>query len=137
MLLTNKLIGLLGRTEAIGRARLSPLLRFRALAREVVLAPELSEHAAAIVLSTHPAEPSAPEAVRRYVRYGASPRGAQALVLGAKIRALRAGRAHVDFKDLESVALPTLRHRLILSFEGEADGITPDAVVKDALAAVR
>ncbi|HXF81672.1 MAG TPA: AAA family ATPase, partial [bacterium] len=71
---------------------------------------------------------------RRYVRYGASPRGAQALILAGKVRALVAGRMNVSFADLRSLALPALRHRLILNFEGEAEGIDPDDVIRSALA---
>jgi len=109
------------------------LLRFQALAREVVLAPEVRNRAAAIILATHPDQPEAPEPVRRYVRYGASPRGAQSLVMAAKVRALRSGRAHVDFEDVERLALPTLRHRIILNFEGEAEGVSADTILESTL----
>ncbi|MSR75918.1 MAG: AAA family ATPase [Planctomycetes bacterium] len=109
------------------------LLELRALAREVIVAPEVRDRAAALVLATHPREAKAPESVKRYVRYGASPRAGQALVLCAKVIALRQGRGHVDFGDLATCAHPTLRHRLILNFEGEAAGITPDRLVDDAL----
>jgi len=109
------------------------LLSFQALAREVVLAPEVRDHAAALVLRTHPEEPDAPESVRRYVRYGASPRGAQALITASKVRALRQGRYQIDFDDVNTLALPALRHRLILNFEGEAEGIQPDQIVSDVI----
>ena len=109
------------------------LLRFQALAREVVLAPEVRNRAAAIILATHPDQPEAPEPVRRYVRYGASPRGAQSLVMAAKVRALRSGRAHVNFEDVERLALPTLRHRIILNFEGEAEGVSADTILESTL----
>jgi MoxR-like ATPase len=71
------------------------------------------------------------------VRYGSSPRGLQALVLGAKIRALLEGRYNVAFEDIRAVALPALRHRLILSFEADAEGVTTDRVIADVLASTR
>ncbi len=74
------------------------------------------------MLASHPQWERAPEVARRFVRYGASPRGAQALVLGAKVRALAEGRYNVSVEDLRAVALPALRHRIILNFEGEAEG---------------
>ena len=110
------------------------LLAHQALAREVVLAPEVRDHAAAMVLATHPGGAEAPEPVQRYVRYGASPRGAQSLVMAAKVRALRTGRAHVDFEDIDALVLPTLRHRIILNFEGEAEGVGPDTILEAVLA---
>jgi MoxR-like ATPase len=71
--------------------------------------------------------------VRQYVRYGASPRGAQALVLGAKVTALLDGRYNVAFEDVQAVAYAALRHRIILNFEGQAEGVQPDAVIGDLL----
>jgi MoxR-like ATPase len=72
--------------------------------------------------------------VKRYVRYGSSPRGAQALILGAKVTALLAGRYNVAFEDIKAVAPAVLRHRILLNFEGMADGITTDAVIAELLA---
>lgn len=69
----------------------------------------------------------------RYVRYGSSPRGAQAMILSAKVRALISGRANVSFSDLKALAAPALRHRLVLNFEGEAEGVDPDAIVRNVL----
>jgi MoxR-like ATPase len=112
------------------------LLEMRALAREVILAPAVRDHVAALVHATHPS-PRGPEIVRRGVRYGASPRGAQALVLAAKVRALWEGRVHVDAADVREVFLPALRHRIILTFEGEAEGLDPDAILREVLASVR
>ena len=83
--------------------------------------------------ATHPDQPRAPELVREYVRYGGSPRGAQALVAAGKIRALLDGRFNVSIDDIRAVALPALRHRVILNFEGEAEGITTDAIVRPIL----
>ena len=126
-------------TTGRAAARITPcldavrLLEMRALAREVIVAPQLRDLTAALVLATHPREAKAPEGVRRFVRYGASPRAGQALVLCAKVIALREGRGHVDLADLSACAHPTLRHRLILNFEGEAAGITSDQLVDEAL----
>jgi MoxR-like ATPase len=108
-----------------------------ALVREVPLAPHVERHAVDVVLATQPGNPSAPESIRRYVRYGASPRGVQALVLGAKVRALATGRFAATVDDVRAQAKTALRHRLILSFDGEADGVAPDKLVDDVLASVR
>jgi MoxR-like ATPase len=86
---------------------------------------------------THPTVKKAPEAVKKYVRHGASPRAAQAILGAARVRAILAGRFHVAGADIEAVAVPAMRHRLILSFEGEADGITADALIRDVLAHTR
>ena len=80
---------------------------------------------------------SAPDRVKQFVRYGASPRGAQSLVLAGKVRALRQGRPQVDFDDINALATPALRHRLILNFEGEAEGMTTDRILEDVVEAVR
>ena len=87
------------------------------------------------MLSTHPQWERAPESTRRFVRYGASPRGAQALVLGAKVRALAEGRYNVSVEDLQAAALPALRHRLILNFEGEAEGVDVDRLIGELVEA--
>jgi len=106
----------------------------KSLVREVVLASAVKEHISRLVLSTHPDDAGAPEMVRRFVRYGSSPRGAQALALAGKANALLDGRFNVAFEDVRSIALQALRHRLILSFEGEAEGVDPDAIVGGVLA---
>ncbi len=103
------------------------------LIREVPIVREVQEEAVRLVLATHPE--AGAESGRRFVRYGSSPRGAQALVLCAKIEALLAGRYHVAREDIRAVALPALRHRVVMNFEGEAEGVSPDDVVRDALAA--
>jgi len=87
-------------------------------------------------VATHPTSPTAPDIVRRYVRYGASPRGAQALILGGKITALLSGRYNVAFEDIRAVAPAALRHRLLLNFEGLAEGIRPDTVIAELLDSV-
>ena len=99
------------------------------LARGVPIANHVTGYAARVLQATHPQESAAPDVVRRYVRYGASPRGMQAMILGAKIMALLDGRYNVAFDDIRQAATPALRHRLILSFEAQAEGMTPDAVV--------
>jgi MoxR-like ATPase len=111
--------------------------QFRALAREVVIAPVVRDLAVNLVLATHPTNPKAPEEVRRFVRYGSSPRGAQALIACGKVRALRLGRAHADVSDIRALVPATLRHRLILNFEGEAEGLTTDRILESVSAAVR
>ncbi len=109
------------------------IMEYRNLAREVILADSLSAHAAALIMATHPSDKSAPEEVRRFVRFGASPRGGQAIILGAKVRALMQGRYNVSFEDLRATLLPALRHRIILGFEGEAEGQTTDDVLHAVL----
>jgi MoxR-like ATPase len=111
------------------------VVRMVALARELPIAEPVTRYAARLVLNTHPETETAPREVKQFVRHGASPRGLQTLVLAGKIRALLEGRFNVAFEDVKEVALPALRHRVILSYEGEAEGMTPDAIVKSALAA--
>ena len=103
------------------------------LARQVVVAPHVRDYAARLVLATHPGGEFAVELVNRFVRYGASPRGAQALVLAGKVRALACGRYNVGFEDIRHFAHPALRHRLILNFEGEAEGIATDRIIDQVL----
>ena len=99
------------------------VLAFRELMREVPIASHVRDFAATLIMATHPQWEHAPDITRRFVRYGASPRAAQALVLGAKVRALRAGRFNVSVEDVKRSRCPSLRHRVILNFEGEAEGI--------------
>jgi MoxR-like ATPase len=105
------------------------VLAFRDLIREVPIADHVRALASTIVMATHPQWERAPEVSRRFIRYGASPRGAQALVLGAKVRALAEGRYNVSVEDLKTLAAPALRHRIILNFEGEAEGLDVDELV--------
>lgn len=111
----------------------SEILQMRELAREVPVASHVKEHIASLVLATHPDYPQAPPLVRKYVRYGVSPRGAQAIVLGAKVSALFAGRYNVAFEDIRAVAPAALRHRLLLNFDGLAEGISTDRVIDELL----
>jgi MoxR-like ATPase len=106
------------------------------LTRQVPIASHLVEHAVHLVLASHPRDPSAPDLVKRYVRIGASPRGAQALVLAAKALALMDGRPNVAAEDLRAIAAPALRHRLLLGYEAMADGVSADALVDAVLGAV-
>jgi len=112
------------------------VLAMGALAREVPVASPVAEYAARLVIATHPDSETAPEMVRRYVRYGSSPRGAQALILGGKATALLAGRYNVAFEDLRAVAPAALRHRILLNFEGQAEGVSTDDVVEEVVKAV-
>jgi MoxR-like ATPase len=106
------------------------------IAREVPVASHVADFAVRLVLASHADLPEAAETAKRNVRYGASPRAAQAMVLAAKIHAVLAGRMNVSFDDVRRVALPALRHRLILSYESEAKGMTTDRVVAELLTAV-
>ncbi|MCS7310494.1 MAG: AAA family ATPase [Armatimonadetes bacterium] len=107
------------------------------LARQVPLAEPVRDFASQLVHFTHPEVDGAPNAVKRYVRYGSSPRGAQALVQTAKVRALSQGRYNVAIEDIEAVAYPALRHRILLNFEAEAQGVTPEQVIDAVLGHVR
>jgi len=106
------------------------------LTRQVPAASTVVGHAVDLVVATHPDQPDAPDAVRQYVRFGASPRGAQALVLAAKAIALLDGRPNAASTDVRAVAHAALRHRLVLGYEAVADGVSADAVVDEILAAV-
>jgi MoxR-like ATPase len=114
----------------------SETLAARELVREVPIAAHVRQFAATLVMATHPQWEDAPDITRRYIRYGASPRAAQALVLGAKVLALRAGRFAVSIDNVKAIALPVLRHRVILNFEGEAEGIEADRLLGEVLEAV-
>ena len=105
--------------------------------RDIVAPPAVVDYAARLVLATQPARPEAPASVRSYCRYGAGPRGAQALVLAAKAAALLDGRFHAGIKDLERFLVPALRHRVSVNFEGQSEGVTPERLVADAAAAAR
>jgi MoxR-like ATPase len=116
-------------------ARVEALQR---LVRQVLAAPHVERYAAALVRLTAPAAGrDTDELIARYVAYGASPRGGQALLLGAKVRALLAGRPHVTVDDIDAVAVPALRHRLVLAFAAETDGVDAAALVERARVAAR
>ncbi|MGC8971127.1 MAG: AAA family ATPase [bacterium] len=101
--------------------------------RSVPVSTPVKDYAVRLVLATHPELESSPSMVKRYVRYGASPRGVQSLILGAKVKALIEGRYNVSFSDIRYVAKPSLRHRIILNFEGEAEGLDTDTVIDNIL----
>jgi MoxR-like ATPase len=110
------------------------LLRLIATARAVPVATHIKEFAVRLLLATHPDQEDAPEKVRRYVRYGSSPRGLQAMIMTARVRALLEGRYNVSTEDIRAVAYPTLRHRLMLNFDGLADGITTEQLIETIVA---
>jgi MoxR-like ATPase len=112
------------------------LLEMKGIVRQVPAAPHVVRYAVRLALASHPDEKYAPDSVKRYVRYGASPRAVQALILGGKVLALLDGRFNVAFEDIKTLALPVLRHRTILGFEAEAEGFPVDQVIKDILAHV-
>ncbi|OLE37251.1 MAG: AAA family ATPase [Actinobacteria bacterium 13_1_20CM_3_68_9] len=126
------------RTTGASTPQLKPVadaemvLQAQQVAREVPIAEHVLRYAARLIGATHP-DRSAIESVRRYVRWGASPRGLQTMVLAGKVRALLEGRYNVAFDDLSAVAQPALRHRIFLQFEAEADGITTDRLISDIL----
>ncbi|MET1232560.1 MAG: MoxR family ATPase [Candidatus Limnocylindrales bacterium] len=112
------------------------IVAMQRLARGVPIAPHVTAYAVSLLSATHPDNDRAPGLVREYVRYGGSPRGAQAMVVAGKIHALMDGRFNVAIDDIRDVAVPALRHRVIRNFEGEAEGITPDAIIRAVLDAV-
>ena len=101
----------------------------QSLVREVPIASHVRDYATRIVMSTHPQWGEAPEVTRRYVRFGASPRAAQSMVLGAKVRALTSGRYNVSVEDIRAVAMASLRHRVLLNFAAESEGLDSDALI--------
>lgn len=109
------------------------LLRVASLARDVPIASHVQDYAVRLVMATRPDHPDAPKLVQQFVRLGSSPRGAQALVLAGKIRALLEGRYNVSFDDIREVAPSALRHRIILNFQADMEGITTDRVVDELL----
>jgi MoxR-like ATPase len=111
------------------------IVAMQSLARGVPIADHITAYAARLLKATHPSG-DAPATVQRYVRYGASPRGMQAMILAGKIVALLDGRYNVAFDDILEAALPALRHRLILNFEAQAEGVTTDRVIGDLLTEV-
>jgi len=102
----------------------------------VPVAEPLLRYAAALVLATHPDHEDATESVQRYVSYGASPRGLQALIRGARVHCLLDGRTAVAIEDIHRVARPALRHRVLLNFEGQAESFQIDRLIDEVLAAV-
>jgi MoxR-like ATPase len=133
---------ILRRTTSEAVAAVEPVLdaerirAMKALVRQVPLGDRPRSWIARLVHATHPTSSEAGTLAKRFVRYGASARAAQALALGGKVLALAGGRAAVAREDLRKIALPALRHRIVLNFEGEAEGVTAETVVEEALAQV-
>ena len=113
------------------------ILKWQGLIREVLVAPPVQDYAIRLLLASHPQSDFAPAVTNKYIRCGASPRGAQALVLAAKVRALLKGTYNVGFEDIREAYLPALRHRVLLSFEAQAENIPSDAVLGDILKEVK
>jgi MoxR-like ATPase len=105
------------------------LVRMQALVREVIVAPHVQDYAIRLALATHPDGPFAADVTNQYIRWGSSPRGVQTLVLAAKVRALLDGRYNVSYEDLRRVYLPSLRHRILLNFEAQAEEVNSDDVL--------
>ena len=134
-----ELVEILSRTTGSQEALAQPIasgadiIAMRELARQVPMASHVNDYVARLTVATHPESPEAPDQVKKFVRYGSSPRGAQAMILGAKVTALLAGRYNVSFDDIHAVAPASLRHRLLLNFEGLAEGIRTDQVIQEVI----
>jgi MoxR-like ATPase len=112
-------------------ATIAEVLELQQLAKEILVSDELLDFAVALISATHPDSEEAPEMVKQYVQFGSGPRGLQSLIQMAKARALCQGRYHVSMGDLKQLALPVLRHRILLNFEGEAAGILVDDLIAE------
>ncbi len=127
---------ILSRTTRNEVAAVSPMIdgsyimAAQQLARRIVVAPHVQDYVVRLILATHPGSAHASEAISKYIHLGVSPRGAQALISAAKIKALIDGRYAVSFRDLHDIAFAALRHRIALSFEAESDGVTGDDVIQ-------
>ncbi len=137
-----ELTEVLNRTTETAKAQVNrvvardALLALQHLVRQVPVASHVKDYAVRLVLATHTKTETAVPIATQFLRFGSSPRGAQTLMLAAKVRALAAGRFNVSFEDVQAAALPALRHRLILNFEAEAEGITTDHIIEQVLKAV-
>ncbi|MGM0845632.1 MAG: AAA family ATPase [Bacillota bacterium] len=112
------------------------ILQTQNLAKEIILADHILDYAVSLIMATSPEQESSPEMVKKNVRYGSGPRGLQSLIKVARVRALFSGRYHVSVGDLKAAALPVLRHRVFLNFEGEASGISQDEIIQQVLASI-
>ena len=134
-----EIAAIIDRTTADPIRSLSPVLdapgiaRIKELVRAVPVATHVRDYAIRLALATRPGAPEATSLVTRYVRYGASPRGAQSIVLAAKAHALFAGRMNAAFEDVTAVCRPALRHRVLLNFEGEAEGVSAEQIIDDVV----
>jgi MoxR-like ATPase len=137
-----ELHGILDRTTGTESPEVKPVLdrdrimQLRAVAREVAVAHHVKDYAIRVLEATHPDRGGAPDLVRRFVRFGASPRGVQAILLASKIHALFDGRFAAGVDDVRWAAKPALRHRMILNFEGEAEGVRTDTILDRILEGV-
>lgn len=113
------------------------IIQWQALVREVLVAQPVQDYAVRLILATHPQGQFAAQASNKFIRFGASPRAAQALILASKVRALLESRYNVSFNDIRSVYLPALRHRILLNFEAQAENIPPDTVLTEVLNEVK
>ncbi|MGB9681862.1 MAG: AAA family ATPase [bacterium] len=135
----NELIGIIDRTTNPVIPKAEKILNGETIegkkleVREVPVSTPVKDYAVRLILATHPNSEYSTSLVKRYVRYGSSPRGVQALILGGKVKALIEGRFNVSFSDIRYVAKPALRHRIILNFEGEAEGIDTDDLIDNIL----
>jgi MoxR-like ATPase len=112
------------------------IIKWQGLIREVILADHLRDYIVRLTLATHAEGPYATDVTNQYLRWGASPRGAQTIVLASKVRALLEGRFNVSFEDIRRVYLPAMRHRVVPNFEAQAEGVTSDQVLLEILDAV-
>jgi MoxR-like ATPase len=128
----------IAREEAVVHSVLDrdEVLELRAACRQVLVAPHVQDYAVQLVMATQPEQAEAHADTRRYVRYGSSPRGAQALVECGRVLALMRGRFHLSVEDIKEIALSVLRHRIILNFDAHADGKTPDAILTSIISGV-
>ncbi len=123
-----------GNTPAVNRVMdTDTIVRYQQVVREVSISDEVQDYAVRTVLATHPEDQLATPMVKSFIRFGASPRAAQTLVLAGKVRALLAGRTTVQVEDIRAAVLPALRHRCILNFEAEAEGLTCDAILTNLI----
>jgi MoxR-like ATPase len=127
-----------GTEEAVPARVLSggDILEFQALVRQVVIAEEVARYAVRLVDASRPGQPAAPEFVTKWVKWGAGLRASQALVRGGKARALMQGRYHVSVRDIQALAKPILRHRVMTNFYAESEGVSPDTIVERLIEAV-
>ena len=138
----DELVAVVQRTTGVVTADVEPaadaatLTAMIDLTRQVPIASHIVQHAVDLVVATHPTNPAAPDEVKSYVRFGASPRGAQALVLASKAMALLDGRPNASASDIRAIAPAALRHRLVLGYEATADAVAPDDIVSAVLKAV-
>ena len=109
------------------------IIQWQQLVRQVILAPHVQDYVARLILATHPEGPYAPSVTNQFVRWGASPRGAKTIALASKVRALLDSRFNVSFEDVRRVYLPAMRHRVVLNFEAQSEGLSTDKVLLDIL----